>query len=266
MSNFKRMGDRELYDYCREAGTNAHKYKRMLCAAIPEVFKRRIYRKYGFGSIHEFGARVGGLSHNMVNEAIRVNEKLKDKPKLKSLIKDVGLSKLARVANIATKETDEKWAKNVKQLSRAALETKIQDERKSLPGQGFKHKNLSIFNEMSSRDVFKINLDPETIQELKILKANMRPGTTWDDVFKLLLSEKKIKKQRARGLKTKSKKICEVPGCTKPATEIHHKTPWAKTRKHENLMSICKNHHELQHQSESVIDKKFRQHKLGVAI
>ncbi len=262
MSNFKKMGDRELYDYCREAGTNAHKYKRMLCAAIPEVFKRRLYRKYGFGSIHEFGAKVGGLSHNSVNEAIRVNEKLKDKPKLKELIKDVGLSKLARVANIATKETDEKWAKDVIQLSKAALETKIQDERRSLPGQGFKLENHLIFDNMSSREAFKVDLDPKTIQDLKILKANMKKGTTWNDVFKILLKGKLPKKQRARELKVQAKKICEISGCNKPAVEIHHKNPWAKSKSHENLMSVCQPHHELAHQSDSMIDQKFRQYKL----
>jgi len=258
MSNFKKMGDRELYDYCREVGTNAHKYKRMLCAAIPEVFKRGLHRKYGYGSIHEFGAKVGGLSHRMVNEAIRVNEKLKDKPKLKKLLPDVGLSKLRTIARIATKETEEKWAKDVQQLTRAALEVKV---RESLPGEPFEHEKPLFPNNMSS---FRIDLKDKTIQELKVIKANMKPGTTWDDVMRALIKGKLPKKQRARNLKAKCKKICEIPGCKKPATEIHHKNPWAISQKHDNLKSLCKPHHELEHQSESTIDRKFRAYKLNL--
>lgn len=269
MSNFKKMGDRELYDYCREVGTNAHKYKRMLCAAIPEVFKRGLHRKYGFGSIHEFGAKIGGLSHNTVNEAIRVNEKLKDKPKLQSLIKDVGLNKLIRVANVATKENEAQWAKDVQQLSKAALEIKVKE---SLPGQA-NNDQLSLakakdgqfpFSTFSNMSSFKVDLKDKTIQELRILKANMKPGTTWDDVFKTLLKGKLSKKQRARGLKVEAKKICEAPGCNRPATEIHHKIPWAITHKHQNLVSLCKAHHELEHQSDSTVDKKFRAYKLSL--
>ena len=256
MSNFKEMGDQELYDYCREAGTNAHKYKRMLCAAIPEVFKRRLHRKYGFGSIHEFGAKVGGLSHNSVNEAIRVSEKLKDKPKLKELMKDVGVHKLVRVANVATKETEEQWVKDVQQLSKAALEMKV---RESLPGQGFEHEKPLFIDNMST---FRAELNNETIQELQILKANMKPGTTWNDVFRILLAGKLPKKQRARGLKVVATKICEHLGCNKPTIEIHHKIPWAKRKSHEDLVSVCKPHHELAHQSDSTIDRKFRFYKL----
>ena len=255
MSNFKEMGDQELYDYCREAGTNAHKYKRMLCAAIPEVFKRRLHRKYGFGSIHEFGAKIGGLSHNSVNESIRVSEKLKDKPKLKELMKDVGLSKLKVVASIATKETEEQWVRDIKQLSRAALETKVKESR---PGEEFEHEKPLFIDNMST---FKAELNNETIQELQILKANMKPGTTWDDVFRVLLTKNLPKKQRARGLKAKCAKICEHPSCNKPAIEIHHKIPWAIAKKHEKLESLCKEHHELRHQSDSMIDRKFRQFK-----
>ncbi|MBA4336721.1 hypothetical protein C0416_03020, partial [bacterium] len=46
-------------------------------------------------------------------------------------------------------------------------------------------------------------------------------------------------------------KVCEVPGCGRPAEAIHHQNRWAITHKHENLHSLCKAHHELEHQKKT---------------
>jgi hypothetical protein len=58
-------------------------------------------------------------------------------------------------------------------------------------------------------------------------------------------------------------RICEIPGCNKPAEEIHHVKPWAIFKKHEELRALCKAHHELAHQSDTLIDKKCRKYKLA---
>jgi len=251
----------------------------MLVAAIPEVFKRRLYRKYGFGSIHEFGAKVGGLSHRVVNDAIYVHEKTKDKPELQKQIIKQGLNKVRVVMNIATPGSDKEWAEKVNRMTKAALETHVRD-KKFTPGSKLEEGSsaqLSLDDEqnslfgttsgpstldyMSSRDPFAVNLDPKVIQQLQILKANMKKGTTWNDVFRELLKNRKQKKQRARGLKAKCESICEKPSCNKPAIEIHHKNHWAITKKHENLESLCRPHHELEHQTNCNVDRKFHLYK-----
>ncbi|MFC1647420.1 HNH endonuclease signature motif containing protein [Patescibacteria group bacterium] len=277
------MGDRELYDYCREAGTNARKWKNRFVAALPEVYKRQLYRKRGFGSIFEFAAKIGGVSKNVVEDVLNLDKKLEDKPALKELIPKVGLHKVRVVANIA-KQSDQKiWAKKVQTMSKPALETHVRDIRNSDPGIGIPTApQESIFD--NDFETFTAKLDPKIILKLKIIKQKMRKGTTWNEVFKQLTESAipepqpqknpKPSNPKSRQVSTKQKREaliktnrkCSVPGCNKPAQEIHHVKPWAINQSHENLKPLCKPHHELDHQTDSTIDKKFRQYKLQASM
>jgi hypothetical protein len=120
--DFKNLSDKDLYKYCKTIGFNARKWHRRFMATIPEVFKRRLYKKYGCCSIHEFTAKMAGVSHDNTDEVLRVSEKFKELPKMKALIGEVGLSKLKIVACIATKDTDSFWAEKVKNMTKSSLE------------------------------------------------------------------------------------------------------------------------------------------------
>ena len=128
------MTDKELFELCRQYGREARKWKNKFVALLPEVYKRRLYRKKGYGSIFEFAAKLGGVSRNVVEDVIRIDDRLKDNPCLKSKISEVGLSKVKAVAYIVTPKTDRLWADNVSKMTRAALETHMKDIKKSIPG------------------------------------------------------------------------------------------------------------------------------------
>jgi len=274
------MTDNEFYSLFQKRGKNARQTVNEFVAMIPEAFKRKIYKKKGFGSIYELAAKVGGISRNVVDEALRIDEKLKEMPKLKSKIAVVGLSKVKTVANTATKETDNEWAQKVTKMTRSALETHARDVRNSLPGERKLIKPEEFIYDKEFKD-FTAKLDPEIILKLQQLKNKMGKGTTWNEVFENLLpkepkpqknprpanpkSRQASTKERREALaKTKGK--CSIHDCNKPATEIHHKKPWAIFKKHDELEPLCKGHHELEHQSESTIDKKFRIHKMQAAM
>jgi len=276
------MTDNEFYSLFQKRGKNARQAVNEFVAMIPEAFKRKIYKKKGFGSIYELAAKVGGLSRNVVDEALRIDEKLKEMPKLKSKIAVVGLSKVKTVANTATKETDNEWAQKVTKMTRSALETHARDVRNSLPGESKPNtQQESIFDNQVEFETFSIKLDPKMVIKLKQLKNKMPKGTTWNEVFENLLpKEPKPQKnprpaspksrtastQKRRDALNKTKGLCSISGCNKPATEIHHKKPWAIFKKHDELEPHCKGHHELAHQSESAIDKKFRAYKMQAAL
>ena len=40
---------------------------------------------------------------------------------------------------------------------------------------------------------------------------------------------------------------CQYPGCNKPYQHIHHPERFARVRNHENLVALCKDHHEFIH-------------------
>ncbi len=286
------MTDKELYKLCQEYGRKARKWKNKFVALLPEVYRRRLYKKRGYCSIYEFAAKMAGVSHNVVDEVIRFDEKFKEMPKLKALISEVGLSKLRVVENVAKKETDSFWANKAKTMTRNALSTYIKDIR---PGtEQDQNANFSLFDEqnmeseeqdlktqnryMSNRERFGMDLDPKTIIKLRLIKQKFEKekgeALGWDEVIRMvadkLLSEAPIReyKQRlnkSRNASAKQKrempKICEVPGCNKPAEEIHHTKPWAIFKKHDDLKALCKGHHELEHQGDLLIDKKFRRYK-----
>jgi hypothetical protein len=130
-AGIRQLSDKELYEYCRTAGLSAKQWARRFIAAIPEVARRHLYLKYKFRSIHEFASKMAGLSHKMVNETLRINEKFKDFPKMKELIGEVGISKLKVVACIVTSQTEPFWAAKVVDMSRPALEVLVREIRKN---------------------------------------------------------------------------------------------------------------------------------------
>jgi len=278
--NFEEMNNPELYDWCKFSGKKALTWRKKFIAALPEVYKRHLYKEYGFGSIFEFAAKLGGISHGMVEDAIRVDKKLEEMPKLKSLMPKVGLSKLRRVASVAEKKTENEWAEKVQKMSKPALETHIRDIKNSRPGPGIPNTTQEVVfdNEFEN---FSVKLDPKIILKLKQLKNKMPKGTNWNEVFEKLLPEepkpqknpkasnpksRAVPAQKRREALNKSSGLCSAPGCNKPATEIHHKKPWSIFRSHKDLEALCKGHHELAHQSETAIDRKFRIYKMQAAL
>lgn len=267
------MTDKELFGLCQQYGREARKWKNKFVSLLPEVYRRQLYRKKGFGSIFEFAAKLGGVSKNVVLEVIRVEKRLEEMPKLKEKIAEVGIHKVRIVTSAATKETDEEWAEKTITMTKAALETHVKDIRRSHPGMGLPipQQNDEFDNNYEN---FSAKLDPKIILKLKIIKSKMRKGATWNEVFEQLVDIPTPRPQKnprpsnpkKRHLATAKRRElegkCSIDGCKEPATEIHHKKPWASRKSHDELEPLCKPHHELAHQSESAIDQKFRQYKL----
>lgn len=125
------LSDFELYAQCKKFGEIALKYKWKFAGLLPEVFRRKLYKKKGFGSIFEFAAKLAGMSEEQVRRVLNLEKKFEDKPELREMLVsgEVSVNKLARVASVATSENQEFWAGQVRLLSQAALETLVRDEK-----------------------------------------------------------------------------------------------------------------------------------------
>jgi hypothetical protein len=281
------MTDNQLYDLCQQYGREARKWTNKFVSLLPEVYRRRLYRKKGFCSIHEFAAKVGGVGYRVVDEALRINEKLKDKPKLKALIPEMGISKLKTVACVAKKSTDEFWAEKVKKMTRKSLEVYVKDVK--FPGESkTENVNLSLFDEGNkpskiqnpktqngNKSTFSVQLSGEAIFDLRLIKQKLEKECgeilCWDEVIKMaaekLLAEKPVRKYKARPSKSRAipaakrreqSKKCIAPCCNKLATEIHHLDRYALTKNHDRLAPMCKSHHELAHHGHIDEQNDFR--------
>jgi len=203
--NFESFSDKDLYSYCKMVGFNARKWSRKFIATIPEVSKRKLYKKYGYCSICEFAAKMAGVSHANVEEVLRVNEKFKELPKMKALIGEVGLSKLRVVACVANKENEKELSEKVKIFTKSSLEIYVREKFgksknnnigwKFLPGEEFKsakndrtphgQKQIGLFNDAVNTNEkvanpqnydkrsFAIQIDEETEFELRKFKQKL---------------------------------------------------------------------------------------------
>ena len=117
-----KMSDKELWERCQLYGGNVRMWMKKFVALLPEVEKRKLYKKYGFYSVYEFAGKVGGVSIKVTDEVLRLDKKLNDKPLLKAQIAEVGWSKVGAVANITTKENEAEMVKIVKTLPKSSLE------------------------------------------------------------------------------------------------------------------------------------------------
>ena len=157
---------------------------------LPEVSKRRLWEKKGFGSIFEFAAKLAGLSQEQVRLALNLERRFSGLPVLKGLLVEgeVSLNKLARVVSIATVENEWELAEKVKQLGREALETLVRDERifQKQNGLGeplFEAKSLHV-------QTLNFELSMEVLERLNELHAQ---GKNVNELLVGLLRERKEK-------------------------------------------------------------------------
>jgi hypothetical protein len=68
----EKLTDSELYKKCQEYGLNAKQWLRKFAGLLPEVLRRRLHKRRGYTSIHEFAAKLAGMSEGTVNRILRL--------------------------------------------------------------------------------------------------------------------------------------------------------------------------------------------------
>jgi hypothetical protein len=262
------ISDQQLYEQCREYGEKARMWRSKFLGLLPEVYRRRLYQKKGFGSIYEFAAKLAGVSKEQVQVVLNLDKRFEDKPVLKKMLVsgEMSVNKLARVVSIATPENDEVLAEKVKILSKSALETFVRDEKglqkgifedQSLPGQTLQLSpkvrqkllelqekgidiNALLLEFLEKRDL-EIALEKEQLSQEQA-NSNQKPSRAIPAKVKGLITKE-------HGTK------CSIPICQKPIKIIHHTQRYALSRNHDPyfLAPLCQEHHQIAHS----IDQKF---------
>lgn len=291
MQNFQNVSDSQLIFLCEKFGRQALHWRAKFIGLLPEVNRRKLYKKKGFDSIFEFAFKLAGLSQEQVRNVICLERRFEDKPTLKNLLisGEVSVNKLARVASIATPENEEELAEKVIILPKAALDTLVRDVKfsekectsngsiktlfndKSLPGQTLNfelsQENIEKLNHLHSQghDVNKIIA---TLLENRRQKIEAKKAELAQEAIKRLEAKKatfkpgeKLKTSQYVSVKVKAilreehGTKCSIPGCCKPAVENHHSQRLALAGIHDPryMAPMCKEHHQLAH----MIDQKY---------
>lgn len=240
------MNDLELYKKFSEYGKMALDARQKCIGLLPEIYKRKIYKKNGFASIYECAAKLAGLSKEQVDIALRLERRFADKPLLhQALVKgEVSINKLTKIVSIATVENQQDLVESVKMLSVRAIETMVRDQ-KTLHVQS----QNTIFSE-------ELQLDEDVRHQLlKMQKEGLDINNLLKQFFTVQPAESA--EESSRYIPASVKNIlyqefgdkCSVPGCNRSYKEIHHLIPYALIRAHNpRLMAqLCQQHHEIAH-------------------
>lgn len=256
-------------------GRNAREWLKKCALLLPRIEEKQIWRKKGFSSIYEYCAKLAGMSHASVDEALRVLRKIEDKPELLHIVETHGIQRVRPIATIATADTAAFWAEKARDMSKNTLETYVRDYRRVfLPRekiQGYKktaepRKTAAAGapDRLASpqKEHIEMELDSEIAQKLLKLKG----AEDWNTLMKKLLTEReeKLEQEKPQPIATKSRHIpaavknhaiektngqCAYPGCVKPYEILHHTQRFAleKTHDPDRLMPLCKEHERIAH-------------------
>lgn len=261
MQNFT---DEKLFSLCKYYGSQALMWRQKFCGLLPEVNRRKLYEKKGFGSIFEFAKKLAGLSEEQVRLTLNLEKRLEEMPKLKELLVTgaVSVNKLARVVSIAAPENEDFLANQVQILSRTALETLVRDEKQNgFPQPQIHDKSLHVQTSNT------LQLSCEITQRLLELQQK---GIDINALLKELLDKREqeiaeekleiaaeIEQTDSRYIPQKIQKMikkehgekCSIDTCDKPSETLHHTRRFAITKNHDPhfLAPLCQNHHAIAH-------------------
>lgn len=127
--NNQNLSDQNLFRLCKTYGARALEWRRKFIGLLPEVNRRCLYEKKGFGSIFVFAYKLAGLSEDQVRLALNLERRFEGMPELRGLLVngEVSVNKLTRVVSIANAENEKFLAGQVRILSNAAVETLVRD-------------------------------------------------------------------------------------------------------------------------------------------
>ncbi|MFA5828981.1 MAG: hypothetical protein WC843_00585 [Candidatus Gracilibacteria bacterium] len=220
-------------------GRNAKEWIWKCSLLLPEIEKYEIWKKKGFRDIYEYAAKLAGMSHPSVDDALWVLKKIEDKPALLKVVETKGINAVRPLVKIATQEDANFWAEKAMEMSNHTLRTYVQEFKKvenfdteNLQNKNLHHTNnetgqnqIGLFEPKSediSWDVPKIPNTPETFQSVKKLVAmQLDPeilaqleklkgeNGDWNDLMKQLLQmrEEHLEEQKPDPVKTDSRHI-----------------------------------------------------------
>lgn len=279
-----KLTSQQFYAKCVHTGKTAKIAVREFLALLPEAEDRQIYLEHGMSSVFEFAAKLGGVSREQVLLTLRLEERFEDLPQLKQalLSAEVPIHKLARVASVATAETQDFWLNQTKLLTKQALETLVKDTRiqsKSVPRHALNPNKIRKIQKVYQSN--ELHLSSNIRQRLLVLQNK---GINLEELIEEFLDqrEKHIQDEkqemgeesnkspeRSRYIPARVKAVlqqefgtkCAQEKCPNKATNIHHTRRFALNSSHNPLYlaPLCKSHHEIAH----AVDVKVVEYKRG---
>lgn len=242
--------DQQIHKQFSEYGRNAREWMRKCVLLLPEIERRKIWRKARCGSIFEYAAKLAGMSRTAVEDGLRVMHKAEIFPALKAVVESRGVNRVRPVLGIVTPETQEFWAEKARIMPKNALETYVRNYRLE--------SRTSTANEPVKAPV-SLELSPELARRLEVAKKRPDFEERLAGFLELMDQEETPKAVRTssrhipvriqRHVRERTSGLCAYPGCTRRATSLHHTQRWGLEKIHDpaRLHGLCDGHERLAH-------------------
>ncbi|MEK7673572.1 MAG: hypothetical protein AAB373_06860, partial [Patescibacteria group bacterium] len=200
-NNIQNLTDKSLHQKFVKFGNDRRQLTNELLALLPEIYEKRIYKKYA-SSIVEYAAKFGGLSEGVVLKRLRLEKFLENKPKLKEAIRSEGMNKVAIMATLVTPENEEAMVDKIKNMSKPALQELAKELRAK--GRGEENSvNQNLFGTVPSGTACQavptkltIELDEEMTFIFLKLKKEMKLMSNRETIIRLMELANGQKQQR----------------------------------------------------------------------
>ncbi len=242
--------EQTLHQQFSDYGRSAREWTRRCILLLPEIDRRQVWRKKKFSSIYEYAAKLAGMSHATVDEALRVLRRLADKPSLLALVADKGLQRVRPVAAIATPETENFWVEKVKSMGKNALETYVHDYRlEILPREKTQPENNMTTVDLPSKVAQRFKQAQKRPDFDALLEKFLDQLEHLDEPEAHRSSSRYIPKAIKDFVGHRSGGKCSYPSCKRASTSVHHTQRFALEKVHDpaRLRPLCTAHERLAH-------------------
>jgi len=247
------MNTTKIYEKFKYYGGLSLKYKRKAVELLPLIAKHKIHHKHNFATVTEFAAKLAGISPETTRKILSTYRRTENLPKLRKKIKTVGYTKVVTVLPLTKTEKEETLVKMVDSLPIKALRQQVKDIKTGSLSQKPKQKfTVEMNNEMQQNlNKFKKQLEkekqrPVTNQEIlqHLLNKVAKPEEPTEPPRP---NNKTLTPKHKKNLKHKHKGICAFPNCNKAIDHFHHTNRKALNPKPQNIVPLCKEHHQIAH-------------------
>lgn len=122
----------KLHVQFRMYGKNAREWMRKCVMMLPEIERERVWEKKGFGSIHDYAGRLTGMSHDVVNEGLRILHAVEHMPDIVYVIKKRGIGIIRPIVTLLTMDNQKFWAEKAMIMSKHTLEMYVHEMKKEM--------------------------------------------------------------------------------------------------------------------------------------
>ena len=237
--------------------------KNRLMFLLLEIYEQEIYKKHGCSTIYEYAFKYAKLSKERVQKALRTLKNTENTPEVRAKIATCGLDKVALVAKLATPENQHIYAEHIENMSTPALQAFTKEIRQGKPeapkmmieldeemqiifNQFKKNHGPNLSNQQALRGILK-SVSEDVFSKTSQSNTTSSLSLPTDLAQAPKVPTRAIPARIKRAIYQKTNGKCAYPHCTKPIENYHHTTPFSFNLSHENIVGLCKIHHELCH-------------------